>query len=441
VTFPNGVEEMYTDSSMAMAVGQAICSTPIPNTGSCSTDHCLWPPFQTLGVCSECMDLTDHLQLGCLTEDGLWSAMRNITYPSGQPLNQTANITSCGYFINATTSNPILMSGYSLNNSIQPPTPGEGLWMSTLALVQPMANITYWNGSLLFKEEVDKWPIQDFLLALNPEPVSVYNHQAPMAAECLLRWCVKTIAAEYKDGVFTETVESAYFNESSLPPQFQWRWNPISGGGAHIAYDINISPPGQNETFSVPKLVASQSYIPIETFIPSYFTTANASGEVIYWKFDNLPLNEQIDPVLSTMDYSRWPKPSSAAEYAERIATSMTNVIRNYPNSSIPVSGFGGMISYVKIEWAWLSLPVIISVTVLALLVATIRSGPLRGEGGVWKTSVLPPLLVQGTGNKPERNLSNTSELSAIRAEAKGWSVVFKPETGEFCFHDSSPDR
>jgi hypothetical protein len=73
----------------------------------CASNDCSWPIFDTLGVCSECADVSSMLQFGCMQENGFW---RSDWVPStGWTTN--VSLTSCGYFFNATGPKPMLMSG------------------------------------------------------------------------------------------------------------------------------------------------------------------------------------------------------------------------------------------------------------------------------------------------------------------------------------------
>jgi Protein of unknown function (DUF3176) len=225
VTFANGAQLEYDDRSIDLAAQQALGAVIPSYDASCPSTSCQWPPFQTLGICSECRDISQLLQLGCLSEAGDWSPIRDISYPglNLNASNESPTVTSCGYFLNATSQNPTLMSGYRLNTTVTPPVPAEGLWMRSLPLFMAKANISHWDGSLFFKDTVDSWPLLDYIVSLNPEPESIYSHTPPMAAECVLRWCVKTISAEYKNENFSETVISTWTNDTSLPTQSKWQ--------------------------------------------------------------------------------------------------------------------------------------------------------------------------------------------------------------------------
>jgi hypothetical protein len=436
-TLPNGAQAIYGDYTIGNAIFTALSGDiqTLEHDPICVSSNCYWPPFQTLGVSSQCEDISDLLELGCLSEDGQWAPGRNISMPGlGLIGNSTTNITSCGYFLNATSPSPKLMSGYMLNFTTNPPSPGTGLWMSSLALTIPTMNLTFWNGSYHFKEIADSWPIQDIMIVMNPDISSIYSHQLPMAAECVLRWAVQTISAESQNGIYSEKIHSVYTNDSTLPAQYKWHYNNYTNtGGAHTEYNIYIIPPDQNETFFIGMNVNSQTSVPFHTYIPSYLTVSNSTSAT-WWKFDNLIMSGAIDPELYPFNTEFWPKPNNVSEYVQRISSALTTAIRTYPNSSISVHGFGGLETYVHIEWGWFSLPVIVIFGTLLLLVKTITNGPSRGQGGVWKTSLLASLL-HGMDETTRRDFGDAWDLSEMREKAQTSIVLFTPEPDGFRFH------
>jgi hypothetical protein len=265
------------------------------------------------------------------------------------------------------------------------------------------------------------------MVVMNSNISSVYAHEPPIAAECVLRWCVKTIEAQCQNGVYSETISSTYTNDSVLPDQFKWFYNSITGtSAAHTAYDIIITPPNQTETFVVPKNVNSQTLVSLEGLIPTYISAWNVTADP-YWK---VPWSDNLEP----LNYGSWPKPDSIAEYSERIASAFTTVIRNYPNSSLPVFGYGGVETYVHIQWGWLALPLILVLGSLILLVNTIRNAVLMGGNGIWKTSLLASLL-HGLDETSRRDFGDAWNLSDMRAKAMASSVVFTPRLDGFRFH------
>ena len=82
---------------------------------SCPTSNCTWPDYETLAVCSKCtrMEASDVLTYACMNTTIDWS----VHYTGHVKPGKMPNGTVCGYFINATSTAPILMSGYVVNGT------------------------------------------------------------------------------------------------------------------------------------------------------------------------------------------------------------------------------------------------------------------------------------------------------------------------------------
>jgi hypothetical protein len=420
--------DMHTD--VAMTVGLMEDVNSLASNPLCGSSNCEWPAFQTLAMCHECKDISNLLTLGCLTEDGNWSQSSNISTIGVDPVWAAPNVTSCGWFLNATSDDRMLMTGYMMNTNTTPPTPGEALWISMFPLHIPILKLSYWNGSYNFKSEAQSMPFQDIIYVMSNNFSAIYTNEPPSAVECIYRWCVQTIEAQSKDGVYSETVLSSFTNDTIITDQ--WYFQHL-GGLAHSRHDIIITPPDQNETFMVPDFVVDQTQADFNLYMPATLVGLNSTAEP-FLKSENLPMPGFPTPNVRPFDYAHWPKPNNASDYAGRLATALTMLVRNYPDSSLTVRGYGGLETYVHIQWAWVTLPLIVILGTLILLMYTVVTGPSRGEGRIWKTSLLASLL-HGMGEDSRRDFGNAWELSAMREKAQSSRVIFKPELDGFRFH------
>jgi hypothetical protein len=99
----NGTRWTFAPDALSTAVGGVLVDSlgayipPAPVF--CPSDDCHWPAFQTLGICSQCQDISQYLSFACLDEPDDWKASRARTRNETQyPATR-----SCGYFINATS--------------------------------------------------------------------------------------------------------------------------------------------------------------------------------------------------------------------------------------------------------------------------------------------------------------------------------------------------
>ncbi|KAH4385309.1 hypothetical protein HBI24_128470 [Parastagonospora nodorum] len=207
---------------------------------SCPTSKCTWPVYETLGICSECADVSEHLSYACVSNRIDWTANSTGGFTSE---GFSPNATVCGYFLNATEASPILMSGHVIDANAT--RRGEALIMRFLPLTSLLTKERlYGNRSINFKEMRNT--IVDIVIvsASQGTAETVYRKVPRIAQECVLSWCVKTIDSSYEFGVYEERVIETHLE--TTPGAFPWIGYPFVdelGGGTDIFFlqDINIA--------------------------------------------------------------------------------------------------------------------------------------------------------------------------------------------------------
>ncbi|KAF2673193.1 hypothetical protein BT63DRAFT_421358 [Microthyrium microscopicum] len=440
--YANGGNYSISDESMWSAMESAYFGDGKESKidAFCPTSNCQWPEFQTLGVCSKCHDASELLQFGCMPERGEWLTQRSTAMLGINQTISTAPVLSCGWFFNASSEDRMLMSGYVLDNTTSPPSPGEALFIRSLATATPADadNVTYWDRSYYYKNESNALPFWDFLVVMNKNVSSVYLHERPEAAECVLQWCVKNITASVINGEYKEEIVSTFINETQVgyPARHESKWRPPGTSYMHGVADVIIEPPGQDEQFFVPDYTVFQTVNPFYCFIPSYMTVANITANPLM-RVDNKNTGGMDNSYILNFNLTEWSKPSNISVWSDIMATAVTNTIRSFPNSSEPVPGFGGLETYIHIQWAWISLPVIILFGTAMLLICVIITGPTKQEGGVWKTSPLP-MLLHGPSSQLRADFGDAWSMYDMRRKARQVDVVLREEVDGLRFH---PDK
>ncbi|KAI4943224.1 hypothetical protein J4E91_009664 [Alternaria rosae] len=298
---------------------------------SCSTSNCTWPLYKTLGVCSQCTDISTELSFACLTQTVDWTADSDGLFDLQQPY---PNATACGYFLNATSDNPTLMSGYLWDDANS--TAGEALTMRTFPLTRIITKEPlYGNGSIHFKHIRHK--IQDVLIVSSSDgsAEAVYRNETPVAQECHLSWCVKTMSSSYTWGGYNEEVVDTVFNTTS--GSFPWEAYPYQTeveNGTDIFYMENITIKAEEFTgdgtlanFGTSNGTALALMQGFTDIFPAYTTQANESASPILryktWKTGS--------PWHQTLFFNPWLAPNNVTRHMERLATALTNVIRSAP--------------------------------------------------------------------------------------------------------------
>ncbi|KAF2472344.1 uncharacterized protein BDR25DRAFT_333249 [Lindgomyces ingoldianus] len=363
----------------------------------CLTSNCTWPPYETLGICSACEGISQSLTYACLTSRIDWFG--NLTgvgtessYPNG---------TSCGYFLNATSDAPVLMSGYSVDavNLL----PGEALVMRTLPLVD-----------------------------LTRRPL-VYRNETPIAHECMLSWCVQTIMSSYYWANYSEGMANTFFN--TTPGPFPWgssfTINSTAFNATQNTYlfntTLNSPSTGNRKSFyGVSPLTALQTILIFDDILPSFLTVPNASAIPI--------LRNQIGirggPRQRTLEFDPWIAPNNVTQHLERLARALTNVIRSSTSAESITGEAFSMETYVSVRWEWLLIPLGVLFFSLIFLVGTIvKSSREMEQVGIRKTSALATLLY-GLPDDMQKKITASTAVGTPRAKAKELKVKLLPKMG-----------
>ncbi|KAF1952533.1 hypothetical protein CC80DRAFT_479345 [Byssothecium circinans] len=361
---------------------------------SCPTSNCTFPEYETLGVCSQCTDISSSLKFSCRTGRVDW--ISNLTgllakheYPNG---------TMCGYFLEDTGTDPILLSGYttaaiSAPNGSAPA--GEALLLRMLPMVDVISREELPNGSVNFKDIRN--PISDFLVVAADSAERVYRNRTPVAQECVLYWCIKRMKSSYLYGTYKEDVVSAFTN--STPGSSPWKSYRIDDP-SHPGYDyyytenITITSPSNRLEYGMTNRTHMNVYSNFNDILPSFLTVANSSAKPTF----RTRTYAKGQPYYRNLVWNPWIPPNNVTRHIERLAASLTDLIRSNHKSNQMVEGEAYNIeTFVHIKWEWLSFPFALLLLTLVFLIATIiktsKEGASEAGPGAWKTSALPTLI------------------------------------------------
>ncbi|KAI8935463.1 hypothetical protein NX059_008033 [Plenodomus lindquistii] len=406
---------------------------------SCPSSRCEWEPYDSLGMCSACADVSELLTYACLESklDWISSAYYNASRQSTG--------TSCGYWLNATSAAPILMSGYRIDTSSNVSTEGEALLFRALPLnppitsIQPFSSTPWFGGSIKFKDVY--FPTVDALIvsAADGTADSVYKKAPPVAQECVLSWCVKTFQSSYLGGDYKETVTETYMNTTARQQPYPWEVFPIHSQGEDAFFtifhgNISIHPPWTNLStadFGVSNETYSRTQALFEDIFPSFITVANATAPA-WWRVLVLDWGyNQLRPVTT----SPWLAPNNVTQYMDRLATSLTNVIRSHSSHEFVRGQAYSQTIFIGAHLEWLTFPLCLLAFSFIFLLATMlkTSKDNDNEMSVWKTSAMPALIyslpkeTQNSLTPPSVRrcgMSRRSQKIKIRLHPKqGWRV------------------
>jgi hypothetical protein len=442
----HGLETTFINPAFRPVVGQFFIDNgtqPVPfGNGtrpeiplSCPTSNCTWPEYETLGVCSQCVEISDMLDYACLFTRIDWSTdqtgeLSNAGYP---------NATVCGYFLNVTSSAPVLMSGYIVEENSTKSSRGEVLLVRTLPLIEMITKAPIYRGSVNFKHIVN--PILDaFIVSAANGADSLFRKETPVAHECVLAWCVQTIISTYSSGVYSENITSTFLNTSTEIPPFPWESFPVKDNGElignFISYtqEVIIQPPPPHEssrviTSSVPYRVdnttASNILQSFDDYFPSYYTAKTHTENPMLRYKDYI-----AGPSLRKLAFNPLLAPNNITRHMERLAFAMTNIIRSDTGSDAKLSGFSyNKTQSVSVRWEWLIFPFALLFLSLTFLISTIIKTSKDTATGVWKTSAMPT-LIYGLPEEARGRFAGSKTWNSSQGETKKVRVKLLPDQG-----------
>ncbi|KAH6632988.1 hypothetical protein C7974DRAFT_163116 [Boeremia exigua] len=442
-----GLETTFINPAMRPVVGQFMINNGTPpmlfGNGTrpeipltCPSSNCTWPEYRTLGVCSKCVEVSDILRYACLMTSVDWSTNHIGPLDSSRYPNKTA----CGYFLNATSASPVLMSGRIIEDDRNESTVGESLLVRSIPLTDMINKTPLFGGSINFKHLRN--PILDALIVSAANGAdSILRNDTPVAHECVLAWCVQTLRSSYALGGYKEEILTKLFNTTSGPwPWDAYRVNITEDYGTMNIYkeDINIITPEPTPDAIEPALLqatygmsnTTTSYIAqaFDDYFPSSYTALSSSDRpMLRYK------NFLAGPNLRKLQFNPFQAPNNITRHMERLAIAMTNVMRSDVDSNDIITGQAyNKKQFVVVRWEWLTFPLALLVLSLAFLVATIvkTSRGDHEELGIWKTSAMPALIYSLPENVQRELEGRTSEGFGDSEKAKKVKIQLLPRHG-----------
>ncbi|CAN9090268.1 unnamed protein product [Alternaria alternata] len=440
-----GEEQATFDDSTYMIVGKYFYgngtqSTPLgrgvrPEIPlSCPTSSCVWPDYDTLATCGSCAEVSQSLDIkfACLNTAIDWSASWDDTSPNASYPNGTV----CGYFLNITSSMPMLLSGYLPQENSTTNTTGEVLLMRTVPLLDFMTRSPYYGtGSLAFNNI--RYPIYNGLIASAAGGFdSVFRHEPPIVHECVLSWCVQRMRSSYEWGIYNETTLSTHLNIATKPTPWPWISKPAETGQwfeyvPNITLEVSAptppgsTTPGANITYSISNETVFRVMGVWDDFFPAFYTTNDSTQQPVL-RFKNYPLGAST----RFLDFNPWLAPNNVTHHIERLASAMTDAIRSNGESREMISGKAYNIEkFVHINWPWLTFPLLLLVLSLVFLVSTIIKTSKDTETGIWKTSAMPA-LIYSLPKETQSKLNPTSTWDDSEKSSRKIRIKLLPNTG-----------
>lgn len=305
---------------------------------------------------------------------------------------------SCGYYVNASSDDPMLMTGYGTSSTSNETLIGRLLPLS----FSTNGAMSYFNTSIMFRDV--PFPILDLIYVFTPGGFNgVHANVTPVAQECDLRWCIKTVEATVRDGELYESTNDS--DEDSQTAWYPWEVDWVEGEFSYNATP-EIRSKSSNLTFGVASNASALQAISSFYESSRSFITATEASLAPKFRYTAEGANETL---FISAETSPWWHPYNISEHFDNVARTFTNVARAASNGTDLIHGVAyGTETFVEIRWAWFSLPLLLLLLGLFFLVAVILQSRASGVQ-IWKTSVLAVLMhglpeEQWTGNQTEQS-------------------------------------
>jgi hypothetical protein len=324
----------------------------------CGASECSWNSHVTLGLCSDCKDISD-MQPACKIK--IFTTPRSYFGNDNQTHDTSYNTTTleCDYQlggINLTSIREWKLDGY---HTAVPDPKNASAWRYQTAI------------------DIATWKDRSFYY--KGQPAVALNFTALIANDTLDRPQITTCTLHYCAWLYeNSTAKGQDFNVGSLN-KFNLGWEDIAR--------VQRGFPSSNYTFR-----ANGTGFPSDKHNDTFIVYGDADDE----------LDGHLSKILESTSYDYYSttyKPDvtpglgeamlanpNITELADRMATSLTNVLRQYENTQAVGTAWES-VAFIHVEWVWLTLP---AVAVLGASVVLIMTLIQNRRTVLWKSSVLP---------------------------------------------------
>jgi hypothetical protein len=326
-------------------------------TSHCPSGNCTWPPFQSLGVCGSCEDLTPRIErLPIAPESFSGGGPSNFRLPNGFSMTTKTTLKdkhSGLVYMNISTTASMYSNLYST-----------------------IDDFTLNNVSIAFP---DRGSLMIDFFALRLRGLSNSGDNVTFAKECVLQYCVKNITAVQRNGELLETVSDTWTNNSEAARKFY---------NGYLQSDPNawvplyyLQPPGQDRIFRV----GHAPQVQMTSWLDRQLVGTASRQPPDAGEFFTTDLIQSIDQAFDQDE-------SGLEALVSNVADAMTAALRTSSRESAP----GVVLAsepYIHIDWVWIIFPLMLYI----LTVSFVTTVALQGRGGaarchVWKNSIVAAL-------------------------------------------------
>ncbi len=380
---------------------------------SCKSGNCTWPTFRTLKLCSHCEDVSSTIEKECTTYTS-----HDLKHAPEQDCNYTTPL------------------GARLKASSQCGELGDyrTLWRTATGFsASPGATVV--NVSAIFFPYDSETSLDTTLGCPLP------NHKA---WDCTISWCAKTYSASAStDGrlqdvpAFTELLSILAFDDPDMDcythPGYSYGSYYRSNEGA-VLLSAAFTPSEMPQTFTCPDTnlfknsatafwINSADMLLFAGELQPFFRGGIINGQ----ETSNNAMNHPA--ATASMQAMYKINGGNFSMTMESLATSMTNFIRQGPNSTAVLGHEHYTTTHIRINWPWLCFPAGLVVVAVVFLIAAIISSHTSSKTG-WKSSSLA-ILFHGLDGWIEQEVRDHRSTRGMQMAAKDmWAKLSEGDDG-----------
>jgi hypothetical protein len=255
--------------------------------------------------------------------------------------------------------------------------------------------------------------------------VGDWQNSTPLAYSCEMTWCQKTFSSSKTlEGVLED-------NPTKLSPLTFLPCKPLAGA---IPGEGELMCPGFPSDQSLPHWPGQHYSHSILNDSSAIWIGRESARDVVHWLNGTLTLSvstEELESnsnwealtnvVVAKMLFNKGTGFDNVTSTFDKIATALTNAVRQGPNTTSITGQAQALDVYIRVRWAWLSLPLMLVVFGVSFLAISIMFSSRPGRH-VWKSSTLATIFHRLDGWTPDE-LDQRTEKD-MKAAARKMQVV-----------------
>ncbi|CAO2648858.1 Nn.00g098070.m01.CDS01 [Neocucurbitaria sp. VM-36] len=356
----------------------------------CPTGNCTWDSFASFAFCPKCIDVSEHLNRTCknMADTPPIIQICNVTFPSGAPYlayDASLDYLPAGmpdtYFITELARSSIVLN---TTGSMHEISFNPFIWHSIRADVSA-AVVNDLNGLKKLR-----------------------NDTGMIGTECAMFPCILSIDADVSDGIYQERIlDTYYFPDDAINYTIATSWGKENGVRSGDIFGMTFDAYQSAVVSLLPPLVGEVQ-------------EADA-GMGVSFSSDEIQAIFSAEHTEKTCDT---PHDNFACTF-KAIGDAMTKTVRDV---SMPMNGSRMpdvvrgkafvTTTFLRVEWMWLSLPVVVWVFGLIIWLGTMWKS-WRVAAPLWRDNVLPLVFISPENKDtiaPDK-LGSSSTAFTIRAE------------------------